>query len=198
LLPRPLLQAGQLGKAIRDALNATAEAAARLNATSQALKAVEQQKTDELVGMVAQLAQEEEAEERAEEKKEQYEQHTAGRKEGLGFAAGVAKTGADAAGAGAAAGGAAARNGTAAQGPPGSSGGGGSKPRAEVREALKQAVAAAAGSGGNGSAVNVTQMAQAAIDAATTVVASSKASVEQSIEKMKPKVGGGGLLRQGA
>ena len=59
-----------------------------------------------------------------------------------------------------------------------------------MREALKQAAASA----GNGSAVNVTRMAQAAIEAASTVVASSKASVEQTIEKKTAKVGGSCVL----
>ncbi|PSC69840.1 divinyl chlorophyllide a 8-vinyl-chloroplastic isoform A [Micractinium conductrix] len=206
-------KADELDKAITQALNATADVAARLNATAAALKAVEHEKTSELLTMVTQLAAEDEREEAKEVKqaaaqakedaiRTAAEGHTLGRKEGWGGASargGGGERGRGAAGAGA--GGAAAA--TAARAPAGgnatangtATAGVGAKPRQEVREALKQAAAAAAtatAAGATGdltaAAVNVTAMAQAAIDAASTVVASSKASMEEKIEKQKPKV----------
>jgi hypothetical protein len=181
-----------LGKAISEALNATTEAAARLNATSQALRAVEQEKTSELLSMITQLAKEEEEEERQETAKQAYEQHTSGRKESMGgnMAAHAGtmqqqqqqqQPGAQAGSSGAFAGQA-----DGGEGQPAVSGNGTAfvRPREQVREVLKQAAAAAS----NGSAVNVTQMAQAAMEAASTVLATSKASVEQTIEKKRSKV----------
>lgn len=211
---RAALQAGELGKAITQALNATADAAARLNATAAALQAVGREKTSELITLVTKLAAEDEKEaakeakqQAAEEARPEQAAGLGGRKRGGGFAAagseaegwGSAGTAAAAAGATAATAAALGSGNTTAAAAANGTVPGMAKPRQEVREALKQAAAAAAaaaaeaaaagGSGGNlTAAVNVTQMAQAAIDAASTVVASSKATVEQAIEKKKPKV----------
>lgn len=207
------VKTGELGKAITQALNATTEAAARLNATAAALEAMGREKTSELMTMVAKLAAEEEKE-AAKEAKQQADEDArqpqaagmGGRKEGGSFAA-TSKVAEGGGTARAAAGGAAATavaaaapsngNATRASAANGTVSGA-PKPRQEVREALKQAAAVAAAAaeaaaaGGSASnltaVVNVTQMAQAAIDAASTVVASSKATVEQAIEKKKPKV----------
>lgn len=145
------------------------------------LDAVQQEKTSELLGIVAQLAQEDEEEEREAEAKAAHESLRVGRKQGLGGEGGSAAAGA-AAGAGGSSTGGSSGSGNATAG---------GKPRAEVREALKQA--AAAGSSGNVSGLNVTAVAQAAIDASAQVVASSKEKVEETIEKKKPKVGVGGV-----
>lgn len=182
-------QARELGKAITQALNATTEAQVRLNATTQALNAVEQEKTSELLAEAAKLAQQAEREEKEERGKEKYDAQVAGRKEGLGVAV---ASGSSAAGKPGTSGGA---TGTAAQGggSSGSSGnataGGAGKPLQEARETLKAAAAAAAGGTTvNVSAVNVTAVAQATIEAASGVVASSKEKVEETIERKKPEV----------
>ncbi|KAL4442083.1 hypothetical protein ABPG77_011344 [Micractinium sp. CCAP 211/92] len=208
------VKAGELGKAITQALNATADAAARLNATAAALQAVGREKTSELITLVTKLAAEDEKEaakeakqQAAEEARPEQAAGLGGRKRGGGFAAagseaegwGSAGTAAAAAAATAATAAASGSGNTTAAAAANGTVPGMAKPRQEVREALKQAAAAGAaaaaeaaaagGSGGNlTAAVNVTQMAQAAIDAASTVVASSKATVEQAIEKKKPKV----------
>ncbi|PRW56400.1 divinyl chlorophyllide a 8-vinyl- chloroplastic [Chlorella sorokiniana] len=185
-------QARELGKAITNALNATTEAQVRLNATTQALTAVEQEKTSELLAAAATLAKQAEREEEEEQRKEKYDAQVAGRKEGLGLGAASAPPAGKPGGVGGGAGGAAAQGSGSSSSSSSSSNAtaaGAAKPRQEARETLKAAAAVAAGGAtANVSAVNVTAVAQATIEAASGVVASSKEKVEETIERKKPKV----------
>lgn len=81
-----------LGAAMRQAVNATGEAAARVNATMQALRQVEATQKEELLTLVTRLAEDEGREEKQRTAQAKYEAQVSGRKEamsGRGAAAGA-------------------------------------------------------------------------------------------------------------
>lgn len=155
-------------KAVKQAMDATAIAAAQVNETITALNKLGSQKTSELVNLVSKLAAEEETEEQAELQREHFDRFVAGRKEAIGLGEEASSTAAksqQAAGSG--------------------SGFGSTGDATKARDALKEIKQASAS---NASMVNVTRMAATVEEVAKSKVESSKQSVEKSIETKKSEV----------